>query len=385
MIYLDNAATTYPKPPTVRRAVDEAFAKYYANPGRGGYDASRKSAEAVFSCRSKLGAFFNCPADRVVFTHNCTTAMNICLRGLLRPGDHVICSSLEHNAVMRPLFALHETGVEVDVAEAIFGDMEATLHSFRNLIRKNTRLIVCTHASNLLGAVFPIAGIGALCRENGLLFVVDAAQSAGILDIDMQQMQIDYLCVAGHKGLYAPMGTGVLLCRGDCPRPLILGGTGTNSRSMEQPDDLPERLESGTLSLPGILGLSAGVDFVRQKTPDRIYSHELMLMQKAYRGLNGMRSVMLYTPLPEKGLSVPVMPFNIAGLSSEETADYLGEKGIAVRAGLHCAPSAHKRIGTLDIGAVRIAPSAFSTPEDINKLLNVVERLNQKQKYARKY
>lgn len=385
MIYLDNAATTYPKPPAVRRAVGESFTEYFANPGRGGYDASEKCAEAVFSCRAKLGELFGCPADRVAFTHNCTTALNISLKGLLKPGDHVICSSLEHNAVMRPLFALHQTGVEVDVAEVIFGDMEATVRSFRNLIRKNTRMIVCTHASNLLGTIFPITEIGTLCHENGLLFVVDAAQSAGILDIDMQRMQIDYLCIAGHKGLYAPMGIGVLLCRGDCPRPLILGGTGTNSRSMEQPDDLPERLESGTVTLPGILGLSAGVDFVRQKTPERIYSHELALMQKAYRGLEGMRSVMLYTALPEKGLSVPVMPFNIAGLSSEETAAFLGENGIAVRAGMHCAPSAHKRIGTLDIGAVRIAPSAFTSPEDINKLLNVLERLNQKQKYARKY
>lgn len=385
MIYLDNAATTYPKPASVKSAVARGFDEYFANPGRGGYDASEKAAEAVFSCRKKLGEMFGCPPDRVVFTANCTAALNICLKGLLKPGDHVICSSLEHNAVMRPLYSLQQIGVEVEVAEVIFGDMQATVNSFSHLIKPSTKVIVCTHASNVLGTALPIEEIGRLCSDRNIKFVVDGAQSAGILPLDMAKMNIGYLCIAAHKGLYAPVGTGALLCRDECPRTLIEGGTGTNSRSPVQPDELPERLESGTLNTGGILGISAGVDFVNLKTREKIYNHEMSLLSSLYANLEKMHSVMLYTAAPRISECVPVLSFNIAGLSGTQTAAFLNKEGIAVRAGLHCAPSAHKRIGTLDLGTVRIAPSAFTTREEMNRVAKAIERLDFRQKNARAY
>lgn len=385
MIYLDNAATTYPKPMAVRKAVAANFDEYFSNPGRGGYDASVKCAEVIFECRKKLGEMFHCPPDRVAFVGNCTAAMNICLKGILRPGDHVICSSLEHNAVARPLYTLKMQGVEVDTAQVVFGDPDATVTAFARLIRPNTKMIVCTHASNVTGTVLPIARIGALCRERGILFAVDAAQSAGMIGIDMVKMNIDYLCLATHKGLYAPMGTGALLCAGTCPNSLIEGGTGTNSISMEQPEELPERLESGTLNVSGILGISAGVDFVNGKGMEVIYKHEIDLLRKAYASLQSMGSVILYTAPPVLGLSAPVLSFNVSGKSSSETAGYLNKYGIAVRAGLHCAPSAHRSIGTIEFGTVRIAPSAYTSESDINLFLRAIERLNFVQKNARSY
>lgn len=386
MVYLDNGATTYPKPQSVTDAVARAMKALSFNPGRGAYDAAARTAEMIFDTRKKLGAFFGCPADRVVFTANCTTALNFCIKGLLRRGDHVICSSLEHNAVMRPLATLHrQGGVAVEVAEVIFGDPAATVRSFERLIRPNTRMIVCTHASNVLGTVLPIAEIGRICKERDILFVVDAAQTAGILPINMEEMNIDYLCVAAHKGLYAPMACGILLCRGESPIPLIEGGTGSNSIELTQPADLPERLESGTLSVPLIAGVSAGVDFVRGKGTQRIYKHELSLITRAYRGLSSISAVNLYAPAPVAGMSAPVLSFNVAGMDSGEVGEVLSRSGIAVRAGLHCAPTAHKHIGTLSTGTVRIVPSVFTKESDIDRLLTVVKNLNRVQKSARTY
>ena len=385
MIYLDNGATTYPKPIEVTRVVEQSFKTLFANPGRGGYSAAEKSAYAVFEARKKLGKMFSCPPDRGVFTANCTAALNICIDGLLSSGDHVICSSLEHNAVTRPLNYVCQNGVTSDIAEVIFGDMDATYNSFKNLIKPNTKMIITTHASNVTGTVMPISRLGTLCKEKGILLCVDAAQTAGILPINMEEMNIDYLCLAPHKGLYAPMGTGALLCHGKVPRPLIKGGTGTNSVSEFQPDELPERLESGTVNLPGIVGISAGIDFVNKKTTQRIYSHEISLLQTFYKALNNMSAVMLYTDLPKIGECAPVLPFNIAGLSSEQTAGVLAQHNIAVRAGLHCAPSAHRRIGTISIGAVRITPSAFNKTSEINELINVIQLISNKQKSVRSY
>lgn len=385
MIYLDNGATTYPKPQSVVNAVDFAMKNYSFNPGRGGYEAAGKVAEMIFECRSKLGEMFGCPADRVVFTSNCTAALNICIKGLFKPGDHLICSSLEHNAVMRPLNTLRKQGAVIDVAEVIFGDPDATARSFERLIRPNTRGIICTHASNVIGTVLPVKAIGRICRERGILFIVDAAQTAGMLPINMEEMGIDYLCIAGHKGLYAPLSIGALLCRGECPIPLIEGGTGNNSVMLTQPDELPERLESGTLPVPLIAGLSAGVSFVNRRGRDKIYESELSLIRRIYRGLSGMPSVNLYAPEPKAGMCVPVLSFNIAGMNSGEVGEILARNGIAVRTGLHCAPTAHKHIGTLDIGTVRIVPSAFTKESDIDRLLSTVKNIDSRQKNARKY
>lgn len=386
MVYLDNGATTYPKPPSVVEAVSHAMRSLSFNPGRGAYDAAAQTAEMIFDTRKRVGAFFACPPDGVVFTANCTTALNFCIKGLVRRGDHVICSSLEHNAVMRPLATLHrQGGVSVEVAEVIFGDPAATVRSFERLIRPNTRMIICTHASNVLGTVLPIGELGRICSEKGILFVVDAAQTAGILPIDMEQMHIDYLCVAAHKGLYAPMACGLLLCRGDSPIPLIEGGTGSNSIELTQPQELPERLESGTLAVPLIAGASAGIAFVQKKGIEQIYKHELSLIGRAYRGLSALSAVNLYAPAPVQGMSAPVLSFNVAGMDSGEVGALLAKNGIAVRAGLHCAPTAHKHIGTLSTGTVRIVPSVFTKESDIDRFLLVVKNLSRTQKSARNY
>lgn len=386
MIYLDNAATTSPKPQSVLVAVNRALKQYSANPGRSGHEDSQKAAMAVYECRKRAALLFGAPAeDKVVFTLNCTHAINYVLKGLLSPGDHVIMSSLEHNAVTRPLHILSKHGVAVDTAEVIFGDMEATLRSFERLIKPKTKLIICTHASNVIGTILPIRQIGEMCHRKGILFAVDAAQSAGILPIDMGEMNIDFLCVAAHKGLYAPMGTGMLILAADLPGTLIEGGTGTNSISLTQPEDFPERLESGTINTPGIAGISAGIDFVNRKGLDRIYDHELQLVTRMYDGLSRMSSVQMYTDRPEKGVYAPVLSFNVMGQPSPVTADMLDKSGIAVRAGLHCAPSAHKRIGTLDQGTVRACPSAFTSSKDVDSLLMAVQKMDYKQKNGRNY
>lgn len=375
MIYFDNAATTGTKPPEVINAVTKALREYSVNPGRGGYDLSARCSEEIFQCRQKISELFNAKApERVIFTPNCTAAINYCIKGICRKGDHIVASSLEHNAVARPLYKLQRQGADVDYAEVIFGDPEATLRVFQKLIRPDTRLVVCTHASNVTGEIMPIEGIGRICAKYGVPFLVDAAQTAGIVNIDMQKCKIDYLCIAPHKGLYAPMGTGILIALGDIPDTVLEGGTGSMSISYEQPIDYPERFESGTVNVPGIMGISAGIDFVKSKGIDRIYRHETELMQYIYDGLKGINGVVLYTVRPELGRYVPTLSFNVRGLDSATLAAILAKDGIATRAGLHCAPMAHRRLGTVDIGTVRLCCSVFNNQSQADKLLSCVKK-----------
>lgn len=372
MIYLDNAATTGIKPKQVVAASLKALNEYNANPGRSGHYKSLKTAEQIYVCRKKIANFFGAQkVESVVFTQNCTMSINMVLKGVLQKGDHIIVSSLEHNALMRPLNVLKNSGdIDYDVAEVFFDDMDATYRSFERLINSNTKMIFCTHASNVTGTVLPIKQIGKLCKERGILFAVDAAQTAGVLPINMKNFNIDYLCIAAHKGLYAPMGIGVLICDGDINKTIIEGGTGTDSNNMLQPDFLPEKLESGTLNVPAILGVSAGIDFVKNYTISKIYLHEIHLIQYAYERLKKIKNIMLYVPYPEIDHSAPVLSFNIEGYNSDYVAEYLNEKNIAVRAGLHCAPSAHSRIGTVQTGAVRISTAYFNSMQEINILVN---------------
>lgn len=376
MIYFDNAATTNPKPPEVIKSVLEALKSKSVNPGRGGYDNAVELSGEIYRCRKKVSDFFNANApERVIFTANCTTAINMVIKGVCRPGDHIVASSLEHNAVARPLYKLQSSGADVDYAEVIFGDKEATVRSFERLIREDTRLCICTHASNVTGSVLPISEIGEICAKKGVPFAVDAAQTAGILDLDMQKMKIDYLCIASHKGLYAPMGTGILIALGEIPETLFEGGTGSLSMSYIQPKEFPDKFESGTVNVPGILGIGAGVDFVNSKGREKIYSHELQIVRHIYDGLLKIPRIRLYCEAPKKDVTVPTLSFNIDGLTSAEVADKLAEKGIAVRAGLHCAPMAHRRLGTIDSGTVRVCSSAFSTISEANALLDAVKSI----------
>ena len=377
MIYLDNAATTYPKPQSVIKAVDDALKKS-ANPGRSGHTLSQSTAISVYEVREKLKDMFSAPSvENVVFTLNCTHAINYVLKGLIKSGDRIVTSSFEHNAVMRPLEKLKKQGVHIDIAESYPDDKEATVRSFSRLINTNTKLVICTAASNVIGLKMPIKEIGMMCKQFGISFCVDAAQLAGVCDINMKECNIDYLCIAAHKGLYAPMGTGVLITKDNRLDTIIEGGTGTASIMLNQPNDLPEMLESGTINVPGIIGLGAGIDFVKSKGFDKIYNHEMGLVKRLYKQLKSTPGVKLYTPEPDDNYA-PVLSFNINGLNSVDSASKLNSLGFATRAGLHCAPFAHKRIGTIESGTVRICPSVFTSGQDIDKFAAAVRQISAK-------
>ena len=373
VIYLDNAATTGRKPAGVIRAVDSALKELSANPGRSGHTASLKAAAAVYSAREKISELFGASGpENVVFTLNCTQSINSVIKGVLRPGDRVLTSSLEHNSVIRPLV---KSGMRYDTAYVSLTDDGFTLREFEKKLLSDTKLVICTGASNVLGKILPIAKIGELCKKRGVLFAVDAAQTAGVIPINMREMNIDYLCIAPHKGLYAPMGVGVLICEKPIENTIIEGGTGTNSLEPFQPDSLPERLESGTVALPAIMGLSAGIDYVKHIGIEKIYAHELNLILYLYKELSKIEKIQLYTPEPTAGMYAPVLSFNVYGKESGEVSEYLSDNGIAVRGGLHCAPSAHGQIGTVDTGAVRASVASFNTQSDIRSLVNVLKRI----------
>ena len=379
MIYLDNAATTWPKPPTVRAAVRQAMERYGANPGRGGYAMSTDTAGEVYRCRETAAEFFGLSdPSRVIFTANCTAALNIVIKGLLKGGGHVVISNMEHNAVVRPLTGLSSNGVTYSIA-TVAQTTEKTLENVRRCLRADTKLIVCTHASNVFGSVLPIAAIGRLAQEKCIAFVVDAAQSAGILPIDMERDNVDFLCVPGHKGLYGPMGTGMLLCRSSRPlEPLVEGGTGSYSLSFKQPLELPDRLESGTLNVPGICGLRAGLEFVKREGRETLLQRERWVMMRLYDRLCDLPSAQLYTKHPNVSDAVPLIAFNLRGRSSEDVATQLAKADIAVRAGLHCAPLAHQSHGTLPNGTVRVAPSAFTRTTDVDELYKNLIKISRK-------
>lgn len=371
LIYLDNAATTGKKPMSVIKSNNMALHKYSSNPGRSGHNLSVKTAEAIFNCRRNIMSLVNSESENCVcFTLNCTYAINMVINGVLNKGDHLIISSLEHNAVYRP--AINNTDIEVDIFEVDFYDNKRTIENLKKLVKTNTKMIFVTSASNVVGRVLPLFEIGEFCKENNILFAVDGAQGVGVLDIDMKKMNIDYLCIAPHKGLYSPMGVGVLVAHKPINKVLIYGGTGVNSSEEIQPSDLPERIESGTLNVPGIISTNAGIDFVKRIGIKKIYNHEIALCRYAYKKLKHI-SAKIYTPLPSLYEYAPLISFNLHGRSSEEIGEILNSKGIAVRAGLHCAPLAHKQINTLGTGTVRISPSVFNSYDEIDRLIIILK------------
>lgn len=372
MIYLDNSATTYPKPQGVRQAMHRALVEYGANPGRSGYGMCLRTTQAVYECRKLAADFFGAAGPEcVLFQPSCTQALNLVLKGALKAGDHVVVSDLEHNAVMRPLTALASRGITYTVAKVVPGDNDATLETFRKALGPKTKLVVCTMASNVFGIRVPVERITALAHQYGVKVCVDAAQGAGLIPIHIGESGIDYLCCAGHKGLYGPMGTGLLVLREpeELLGTLVEGGTGTQSRNLQQPEEVPERYESGTQNVPGILGLGAGIEFVRRRGPERICREELQKLRYLHGRLSKMGKVTLYTPPPEEPWFVPVLSFNLDGVPSERTGEFLAKGGIAVRCGLHCAPLAHEKLGTLETGTVRVSPSVFTRKEDMDALV----------------
>ncbi len=377
MIYLDNSATTFPKPKYVQDTVNNSLKYYSANPGRSGHKLSLRASEEIYLARKTVADFFNAENETdVIFTLNCTMSMNMVIKGILKSGDHVVVSAMEHNAVMRPLEKMSKSGVSYTQAMIFPEDNDKTLDSFRKAINEKTKMIICTHASNVWGIKLPIERISALAHEYGLLFTLDAAQSAGVVPIDVRNSGIDFLCTAGHKGLYGPMGVGILIVSEDfVPDTIIEGGTGSNSFLFEQPSDLPDKLESGTPNLSGISGLRAGIEFVKSKHIENIAKHEFMLIQRLYKALTKMKKIKLYMPFPTPEYFVPILSFNIEGYDSEMVASILDKNGIAVRAGLQCSPASHSICGTLETGAVRISPSVNTRVSDIDYLVNVLRRM----------
>lgn len=375
MIYLDNGATSFPKPLSVRQNVDISLKKFSANPGRSGHSLSLRAAKEIFECRKRLKELFNVNSEEeIIFTENCTMALNTVIFGLLSEGDHVLISSMEHNSVTRPLESLKDKGVIYSIFDYSYDD-NVTVDNVRNLIKPETKLVICTHASNVFGFRFPIERICALCHAYGILFCVDSAQSAGVFDIDVGTNQYDFVCMSGHKSLYGPMGTGVLILNNRNLKPLLYGGTGTESVKKSQPEGLPEKFESGTQNMNGISGLKAGVDFVKNRGIKNIYNHEYKLAKRLFNGLANNRKVITYNKSFDYGKVAPVVSFNIDGVYSEDLVAKLNKYGIMTRGGLHCSPLAHTTMNTIENGTVRVVPGAFNTINDINYLLNVIRKL----------
>ena len=372
MIYLDSAATTFQKPPSVAAAMQDALLTM-SSPGRGGYPAAMKAAETAFQCRSELAALFGVGnPERVVFTSNATHGLNIAIKSLVPPGGKAVVSGYEHNAVTRPLTAL---GAEVSVAEAPLFRQSDVAAAFDCLIVPGTDAVICNHISNVFGFIQPVEAIAAMCRERGVPFVIDASQSAGVLPLNLDRLGATFIAMPGHKGLYGPQGTGVLLCGENVPvRTLLEGGTGSLSVQQEMPDFLPDRLEAGTHNMPGIAGLLAGVRFIKQKGMANILDHERRLTLLAAEGIRMLPGTKV---LAAPGLreQAGVLSFVPLKKDVEEVGTRLAEQGIAVRTGLHCASFAHKSAGTLDTGTVRVSFSDFNTRLEVYRLLTVLHDL----------
>lgn len=364
MIYLDSAATTFQKPAAVPRAVQQAM-RTMSSPGRGGYESARLAEETLFRCRKSAAALFSVPSEeQIVFTMNATHALNIAIKSLVRPGGRVAVSGYEHNAVTRVLHALR---TEVIVAAAPLFSPQETLEAFEGALKAGVDAAVCTHVSNVFGDILPIEGVAQLCRSSGVPLIIDASQSAGVLPIDCKTLNAAFIAMPGHKGLYGPQGTGLLLCGGEA-LPLLQGGTGSESLRQEMPDFLPDRLEAGTHNVPGIAGLAAGIDFVRAQRTERILLHERQLLRRAGEGMGRIPRVSCCLARDEKR-QAGVLSFTVSGMQPEQVAEQMASRGVARRAGLHCAPFAHRTAGTLPDGTVRMSLSAFNRAFEIDAML----------------
>ncbi len=383
IIYFDNAATSWPKPPEIIAAMQNYLQNIGGSPGRSGHRLSIEAARIVFETREKLAYLFNVPDPlRIVLTKNATEALNIAIFGLLKPGDHVITSSMEHNSVMRPLRMMEAGGVHITVIpcdKAGLIDPAKTVDA----IRKNTKAIFITHASNVTGTVLPVSDIGRIARNYGLVLCVDAAQTAGSYPIDVLDMNIDLLAFTGHKSLLGPSGTGGLYIREGLEKsiePLCVGGTGSRSEMETQPDFMPDRYEAGTPNTAGIAGLQAGVEFVLSKGIDEIKGKEENLTKLFIEGISNLPGITLYGPT-SSNRRIPVVSFNIDGMDPAAVALELDERfKIMSRSGLHCAPAAHKTIGTYPTGTVRFSFSYFNTQEQIIKSIEALERISKERK-----
>lgn len=369
MIYFDCAATSFQKPASVVAAMWEALASM-SSPGRGGYPAAARAADTAFQCRTELAELFGLKnPEQVVFTLNATHALNIAIKSLVPPGGRAVVSGYEHNAVTRPLEAL---GADISVAAAPLFEPGEVTAAFDRLVTPDADAVICNHVSNVFGFVQPVEEIAAICRSRGVPFIIDASQSAGVLPLNMEALGAAFIAMPGHKGLYGPQGTGVLLCGESTPAiPLLEGGTGSQSIEQRMPDFLPDRLEAGTLNMPGIAGLLAGVRYVRRGGMDRILDHEKHLTHLAVQGLRDLPGLRVYAS-PDLRDQAGVVSVTAEGKDVETIGSALAERGIAVRSGIQCAPYAHRTAGTLDTGTVRISFSDFNTPEEVARLIRAM-------------
>jgi len=379
MIYLDNAATSFQKPKQVIEAVNDCLINYCANPGRSGHKPALWAGRAVYNARESLAEFFNI-ADpfRVIFTAGATGSLNLAIKGSLKKGDHVITTSMEHNSVLRPLSRIKEDGVEISIVECSKEGL-VDIKDIENEIKPNTKMVICTYASNVTGTVMPVKEIGEICRKHGILFLVDAAQSAGIFEIDVQDMDIDLLAVPGHKGLMGMQGMGILYIgeRADITQ-LQEGGTGSNSEQIVQPAIFPDKYESGTLNLPGIVSVDAGISFIKKAGLSELRAHEEALTRIFLEGVKNIKGTVVYGH-SSSAASAAVIALNLANVSSSELASILDEEfNICTRAGLHCAPLAHKTIGTLESAAVRFSFGFFNTEAEVRSSIDAIYKISKK-------
>jgi len=367
MIYLDNGATSFHKPWQVMDAMRRAM-QTCANPGRGGYSAAMNAARTVYNCREQAAAMFDCDPEQVVFTSNCTHGLNIAIRTLVQPGDPVVISGFEHNAVTRPLHAL---GAQITVAGRRLFDWSDTLENFEKALQNGVKAAIFTHVSNVFGYILPVEEMAKLCQKYGVPFVIDAAQSAGTLPVKLNELRADFIAMPGHKGLLGPQGTGLLLC-GRQPTPLLLGGTGSNSKMQEMPQELPDALEAGTVNVPGIAGLAQGIRYLRKTGLHTVAEREKRQAQRCAEALKRM-GYQVFSGENQSG-TISFVP----DCDCEEFAQKLASHGIAVRAGLHCAPTAHESAGTLDSGTVRISFGMDATDAQTDTFLKTMKALKMK-------
>ncbi|AGL03199.1 aminotransferase class V-fold PLP-dependent enzyme [Desulfoscipio gibsoniae] len=378
LIYLDNAATSFPKPRKVIDRMVETYTRLGVSPGRGSYDLSMEAADLVFQTRQKLARFFGAPdPERVIFAANATDALNLAILGLVRPGDHVITTRLEHNSVLRPLFHLaKQSGIEYDLV-GFDEHGYINLDEIASTIRSNTRLVICNHASNVLGTVQPVSDIARACVEREIPLLIDAAQSAGYVPIDMSKWNVNAIAFTGHKALLGPSGIGGLVLSPHLEiKSTRFGGTGIDSRTLIHTQTFPHRLEAGTLNLLGVFGLLAGLDYLENEDMERGHQKEMAMIKRLYEGLSLISRVVIHSPMLTEQ-DVPVLTCSVKGLSSEDVGAIMdGDYGIAVRTGLHCAPLVHVDLGTDTNGAIRFSLGRFNTNEDIDRALEAMDAIS---------
>lgn len=374
MIYLDSAATTLQKPGSVSAAMARAV-HTMASPGRGGHPAAQRAAQAAFACREAAAGLFGLSdPEQVVFTCSATHALNIAIKSLIKPGDTALISGYEHNAVTRSLHAI--PGVVVKVARAPLFQPEQMVRQFERLLTPDVSVVVCTHVSNVFGYILPMDEIAALCRRRSVKLIVDASQSAGCVPVTPEVWDAAFVAMPGHKGLYGPQGTGLLLCR--APAAVLMeGGTGSSSALQEMPAFLPDRLEAGTHNMPGIAGLLEGLRFVRRRGVERIGANESWLARRMARGLERIEGVQVFAQKQGSGCQSGVLSFFVDGMDCETVGEQLAQRGFAVRCGLHCAPVAHQTAGTLESGTVRASLSVFNTAGEVDRFVRTVAQLKK--------